>query len=225
MKSILFILITTAICITTGCAPQNLAQEKSPSESVKTNEKLDKNSEQENAVALKSSSSELLAAATPKPVVKKVSNEVCPDPIRPCHHRDREFAGWELPFPLPTKIVANKGYSSAEFYAVILKKYDNTCAEGLEYDEKIETERIKVQKQFPKNKVFAEYSCPNLDAVSYEFKEKLDAKGEYVLYTDYIAIYAGATEAEAQEILEGIRTDYPQAEIKKMKAHYELLEM
>lgn len=227
MRNILVFLIAAASFIAAGCAPQNLAQGKSASEVPEANGKRDNaahrsdNSAATNSVAV----SRATATAIPKSVVKKVTNEICPDPAKPCHQRQREFADWELPFRLPAKIVSNKTYSSQEFYAVILRKQDEACEDGLDYDEKIEAERINVQKRFPKNKVFAEYSCPNLDAVSYDFKGKLDAKGEYVLYMNYIAVYAGATETDAQEILESVRADYPNAVIKKMKANYERLEM
>lgn len=162
--------------------------------------------------------------ATPSKQTK--TNSVCPEPDKPCHHSDREFENWELSFRLPKKLVANKEYKSVPFYAVILKKIDEGCnTDGMDFDTKIEDERIEIQKNFPSLKVFAEYSCPNLDAVGYDFEGKLDKSGEMVLYTDYIAVYAGGSEEEGKNLLETIRRDYPKAELKKMTAVYQRIEM
>ncbi len=158
----------------------------------------------------------------PKPTAGK-SNAVCPDPKKPCNHRDKEFDVWELSFRLPAKIVPNKTYQSAPFYAIILKKYDGGCEE-LDVNPVLEPERIKLQKKYPTRKVFAEYSCPNMNGVGYDFSGKMDAKREHFLYMDYIAIYAGTTPQEANQLLETLRGDFPNAEVKKMTANWELME-
>jgi hypothetical protein len=95
----------------------------------------------------------------------------------------------------------------------------------MDYDSKIEAERLRIQKAYPERKVFAEYSCPNMDAVHYDFAGKRDASGERTLYMDFIAIYAGETEEEANQILKEAREDFSQATLKKMTANYERLEM
>jgi hypothetical protein len=219
MKNLLLIFITAAAFGTTACLPLNFAQSSRAVNSNAANENAALTAEN----AAPENKTEI--SATPKPAPKKLSNAVCPDPLKPCHHREREFADWELPFNLPARVVANKNYSSASFYAVILKKYDDACADEMDYDSEIEAERIAAQKAFPKRKVFAEYSCPNLDSVRYEFAGKRDSSGERVLFMDYIAVYAGETEAEANQLLDDVREEFPEATVRKMTANYERLEM
>lgn len=209
----------------TACLPINFAQ--SPKQ---TTNQAAENKRQEISVSGKSPfgekeadlPKEVKAEPTPKRKQRE-DNFVCPEPNLPCHHRQKQFDEWELSFRMPTKIVSNKVYKSAPFYAVILKKYDEGCDE-LDVNPAVEPERQRIQKLFPSRKVFAEYSCPNMSAVGYDFAGKLDKAGERVLYMDYIAVYAGVDEAEGREIFELIRKDYPQAELKKMTAAYSQIE-
>ncbi len=223
MKNLLLILITAAAFGTTACLPLNFAQSSSRPETPRAaTENAALTTERENDAP----ENKTKTAPTPtKPAPKKIANAVCPDPEKPCHHREREFADWELSFQLPAKIVANKTYSSAQFYAVIIRKYDDACADEMDYDSEIEAERLRIQRAYPERKVFAEYSCPNMDGVHYDFAGKRDASGERNLYMDYIAIYAGETEEEANQILKEAREDFSQAILKKMTANYERLEM
>jgi hypothetical protein len=149
-------------------------------------------------------------------------NSVCPEPNHPCNHADKKFEDWELSFRLPEKIVAYKTYRSAPFYAVILKKLPGGCGE-LDVDPRVEEERIKIQSEFPSRKVFSENSCPNWSAVDYEFEGRRADAGGGIVYSDYIAVYAGATDGEAREALAAMREKYPQAEIKQMTAQYRLI--
>lgn len=227
MKNLLFILITVAAFGTTGCLPLNFAQSSRTQSPNAANENRN-NPANENAdltAEREVPENKTKPKPAPKREPKKLSNAVCPDPLKPCHHAEREFADWELPFKLPAKIVANKTYSSQAFYAVIIRKYDEACGDEMDYDSQIEAERLRIQKAYPERKVFAEYSCPNMDAVHYEFPGKRDASGERVLYMDYIAVYAGETEEEANQILKEAREDFSQATLKKMTANYERLEM
>ncbi len=206
----------------TACLPINFAQ--SPAN------QLSENKTQEVSVNGKASAGEKKAdlpkevKAEPTPNRKeKPDNFVCPEPNLPCHHRQKQFDEWELSFRMPAKIAPNKVYKSAPFYAVILKKYDEGCDE-LDVNPKVEPERQHIQKLFPSRKVFAEYSCPNMSAVGYNFAGKMDEAEERVLYSDYIAVYAGVDEAEGREIFELIKKDYPQAELKKMTVAYSQIE-
>ena len=149
-------------------------------------------------------------------------NSVCPEPNQPCDHADKKFENWELSFRLPEKIVAYKSYRSAPFYAVILKKQPGGCGE-LDVDPRVEEERIKIQSEFPSRKVFSENSCPNWSAVDYEFEGRRAGGGGGIVYSDYIAVYAGATDGEARELLGRLQQKYPQAEIKQMTAQYRLI--
>ena len=201
----------------TGCLPINFAQSSNhaanqPSVSGKSESNRNK--------------AGLPKQAEPSPTPKrkpKDDNFVCPEPNLPCHHKQKQFDEWELSFRMPARITPNKVYQSAPFYAVIIKKYDGGCDE-LDVNPAVEPERQRLQKLFPSRKVFAEYSCPNMSAVSYLFGGKMDAAEEKVLYMDYIAVYAGVDEAEGREIFELIRKDYPQAELKKMTVAYSQIE-
>jgi hypothetical protein len=163
------------------------------------------------------------AAPTPKPAQKKFSNAVCGDPSKPCHHKQKGFDDWELSFQMPARLAANKTYSSAAFYAVIVKKYDEGCDE-LDENPLVEPERIKLQKRFPAKKVFAEYSCPNMSAVNYDFAGKMDEKKERFLYMDYIAVYAGESIEEARRLGDELLEEFPNAEVKKMTANFGIIE-
>ena len=158
-------------------------------------------------------------AATPV----KTSDEVCPDPKKSCRHREKNFDEWELSFHLPAKIKPNVTYKSAAFYAVIIKKYDGGCEE-FDFNSTVEPERLRLQKLLPTRKVFADYSCPIMDAVGYDFAGKTDKSGELVLYMDYIAVYAGKSLDEANQLLAGLRGKFSKAEVKKMIASWERLE-
>ncbi len=159
---------------------------------------------------------------TPKPAA--AANAVCPDPAKPCHHKEKHFDDWELSFKMPPKLPPNKEVKSAPFYAVILKTYPmgDDC-DGGEYIEAVEAERKREQANQLDRKVFAAYQCPNMGAVGYEFAGKWDAKKENVLIGNFLAIYAGASKAEAEEALGFFRNSYPQAQLKQMTAVYELM--
>ncbi len=163
------------------------------------------------------------AGGTPKllPVVQK-ANAVCPDPAKPCHHKEKQFDEWELPFRMPARLRANKPYQSAAFYAVIIKTYesDEDC-DGGEYIEALELERKSEQKKQPSRKVFAYYSCPNMAAVGYDFDGMWSADRERVLIQNFIAVYAGETKQEGETALKSLKNKYPQASLKQMTATFE----
>lgn len=153
-------------------------------------------------------------------------NAVCPIPIQPCRHKEKEFADWELSFKLPAKITPNKTYSSAPFYAVMLKTYkseDDDC-DGGEYIEALEAERKQLQKSQPERKVFAAYACPNMDAVNYDFEGRWDKAKDVELIGNFIAVYAGQTAEEAKTLRQSLLDEYPKATVKKMTAQWERIE-
>jgi hypothetical protein len=167
-----------------------------------------------------SNTAEAHAEATPTPA----PNAVCPDPSKPCQHKEKHFDDWELSFKMPTKLKANKTNESAPFYGIIVKAYDpNADCDGGEYLDEAETERKQVQHKFPGRKVFASYGCPNMYAVSYDFEGRDNAKHETVV-ENFIAIYAGQTKEEATDLLNKLRPDYPKAQLKQMKASYEWID-
>ena len=156
---------------------------------------------------------------SPTPV-RQPANAVCPDPAKPCHHKHKQFDEWELSFKLPTKLVPNKTYSSAPFYALILKEYGDVedCDGGDHVIAEVE-ERKQVQRSHPGRKVFLDRDCPNLSAVGYDFPGRSDS--EKVLIANFLAIYAGQTQSEAEALLTELKGKYPKAVIKRMTANYE----
>ncbi len=151
---------------------------------------------------------------------RQATNEVCPDPAKPCHHIGKKFDDWELSFKLPAKLIPNKTYNSAPFYALILKEfgYVEDC-DGGEFVIAEEDERKQLQKAQPTRKVFVDYQCPNMAAVGYDFPGRADS--EKVLISNFLAIYAGRTQAEADALLTQLKAKYPKAVIKRMTASYE----
>lgn len=161
----------------------------------------------------------------PSATALQQANAVCANPSKPCHHKSKKFDDWELSFKMPAKLTPNKPYKSAPFYAVILKTYkmDDDC-DGGEYIEAVESDRKKEQANQLERKVFAEYQCPNMAAVNYDFEGKWDAAKENMLISNFIAIYAGATKAEAEKTLQFMKGEYPDAILKQMTASYEIIE-
>jgi len=188
------------------------------------NSGISRNTQSENSTPAASSRVENsdIKQPTPAPTPLVRANDVCPDPAKPCQHKDKHFDDWELSFKMPAKLLANKTNSSASFYGIILKTYklEDDC-DGGEYIEAGEAERKQLQSQYPERKVFASYECPNMAAVGYDFPGKWDAKKEMALVTNFLAIYAGKTNAEAEELLGKLRAKYPDAQVKQMTANYE----
>lgn len=153
------------------------------------------------------------------------SNAVCADPANPCNHKEKTFDAWELSFKMPAKLQPNRPYKSAAFYAVILKTYEmgDDC-DGGEYIEAVETERKELQSAHSERKVFAGFQCPNMAAVDYDFDGKWNANKESIAVGNFLAIYAGATKTAAENLVDELKTKYPEAAIKQMTASYEKLE-
>lgn len=160
-----------------------------------------------------------------KTSVAPPSNAVCSDPAKPCQHKEKTFDEWELSFKMPAKLQPNKPYKSAQFYAVILKTYEmGEDCDGGEYIEAVEAERKELQAAHSERKVFASYQCPNMAAVDYDFAGKWSADKESLAVGNFLAIYAGATKTEAENLLDELKSEYPEAALKQMTASYEKLE-
>ncbi|HEY6805179.1 MAG TPA: hypothetical protein VI306_16505 [Pyrinomonadaceae bacterium] len=164
--------------------------------------------------------------AAPRPLVPRtvLPQEVCPDPKSPCSIKAKTFAPYEISFQLPGKLIRGRTYTSLPFYAVLIKTYEEESCDADDHTESIERERQKIQLAYPHNKVFAAYSCPNLDAIDYAFPGKMDSSGNQVLIQTFIAVYAGKTEADAKQFLDYVKTVYPAAVLKKMTASYEVMD-
>jgi hypothetical protein len=175
-------------------------------------------------VSAKSSVPETLGASAATSASKAKGFEVCPDPNAPCHSKARRFAAYELPFRLPANLKAGREYKSAAFYGIIIKTYESEDCDADDHTASIERERIQIQKIYPTRKVFASYSCPNMDALTYDFAGLKDPSGERFLINTFIGVYAGRTSAEAAEFLVYVRTLYPQAMMKRMTAGYSIVD-
>lgn len=161
----------------------------------------------------------------PTPTVVRSANAACPHPDKPCHHADKRFDEWELPFRLPAKLKSNTPYKSEKFYAVILKTYpmSEEC-DGGEFISSAEADRKREQANQLERKVFASYECPNMSAVNYEFDGRWDSKKENIVIGNFIAIYVGTTKTEAEQAFSFFKKDYPNAKLKQMTASYEVIE-
>jgi hypothetical protein len=119
-----------------------------------------------------------------------------------------EFSPYHLPFEIREKLIVGKTYKSAPFYAVVLKSVKASGSDDCGYIS--EEERLEVQKLFHDRKVFASrVSCPE----------------ELILYTNvnqdfnFLAVYAGASQSEARQMLKKIKAlgRYPQSYIRRMQ--------
>lgn len=174
--------------------------------------------------AARSAGKSAVGAAPAAPARAVKGFEVCPDPNAPCHSRARRFASYELPFRLPASLKAGREYNSVPFYGIIIKTYESEDCDADDHTARIERERIQIQKVYPTRKVFGSYSCPNMDALTYDFPGLMDASGERAVINTFIGVYAGQTSAESEEFLIYVQTLYPQAMLKRMTAGYSIMD-
>ena len=138
---------------------------------------------------------------------------ICPNPSAPCG----QFEQYKLPLRLPRRIRPNTTYRSVTFYAVVLRSlpYDETGNCDLH-----EPERARVQERFPERKVFYDTQCPDLEGIAY-----MDA-GNNQPIREVLAIYAGSTPAEAQQVLARVRAmgGYRNARVRRMYGVFESIQ-
>jgi hypothetical protein len=154
----------------------------------------------------------------------QTKGKVCPKPASPCVKKldindgKNIFEDWQLTFKLPAKVEGRRAYYSANFYAIILKSQpavkdgpmdEPKCSQG-HYSEE---ERKEVQKMFPANKVFASRNGCWQPFVWYTN----DRVGEGI--NNFIAVYAGNTEAEAKRFLKQVKAkkEFADASYRKMQ--------
>jgi hypothetical protein len=127
---------------------------------------------------------------------------VCGDPTVPCK-TSVEFKPYQLPFVVPKDgVIAD----SEKFYAVILKSLRDAaqdCTVAVP-----ESERLKAQELFPRNKVFAS-RCNDPEELYYSNL----ADGQ-----QFMAVFAGRTRAEAERVLAKVKAagKYPGAYLRHM---------
>jgi hypothetical protein len=145
-------------------------------------------------------------------------SKVCPNPAAPCKSKHREFYPYDLSFTLPAKIKPNTDYKSAPFFAVMLRENIKVSeaeeCDGGEFHIRVENDRKKIQTFFPDKKVFASYQCPDMGALSYTVSGKPRDD-------NFIALYAGETQEEANQTLALAKIKYPKATLKKMQVSFE----
>lgn len=137
---------------------------------------------------------------------KRPRGSVCGNPKLPCR-TSATFQPNDLPFRVPENSVI---WDTELFYAVILKTVTSTednCDVFVP-----ESERIQAQSLFPERKVFANrcYDIENL------FYTNVDPKFRI------LAVYAGSTLAEANRVLESVKSTgkFPGAYLRRMRTGF-----
>ena len=133
---------------------------------------------------------------------------VCSSPSAPCPTK-YSFEPYHLPFEINQQLTFGRTYKSAPFYAVILESLPAQDEAG-ECKHIEESARLEAQALFPERKVFASH---------FECAEEL------ILYTgvnqsfNFMAVYGGATKAQANKMLDRVRATnrFPSANIRKMQ--------
>jgi len=129
---------------------------------------------------------------------------VCGNPNVTCRGQNSVQPN-ELPIQWPRNAVI---YESVLFYAVILRSVpspEESCDNFIP-----EPERLAAQTLFPQNKVFTS-RCAEPGYLSYS---NTNAK------TQFMAVFAGATQAEANRILAKVKSTrkFPSSNIRRMRA-------
>lgn len=145
----------------------------------------------------------------------ETNGKVCGNANSSCNHAKWRFQGHDLSFRLPTNLKWQTNYRSAHFYAIIIKSRpavvdsdvdSDNCSKGY-YSE---VERMKVQKEFPANKVFASRNgCYGTTGIFYT-----NANSAY----EFIAVYAGETRQQANTFLKIVRgKGFADANVRRMQ--------
>ncbi|MGA9771520.1 MAG: hypothetical protein WBV94_20980 [Blastocatellia bacterium] len=159
----------------------------------------------------------MIAALIQSTVAAQAPLKVCPDPASPCKSRHKKFETYDLSFTLPKSIKPNVTYQSTPFFAVILKDWSDSDCDGGEYSTAIERFRVQAQKLFPDRKAFADNMCPDMGALGYVINGKPHVGA-------FVAVYAGDTQAAADEVLAKAKGKYKGARVAKMRASFERIE-
>ncbi len=127
----------------------------------------------------------------------QTQSRVCSNPQLPCTASSHDFQPNELSYNTPTTLKKNTPYYSDFFWGIMLISRkailyeENTACRGYF----TEQERLKIQKMFPNNKVFASRSGCRTE-VSYSNTNRA---------YEFIALFAGDTKAEAKEFLKEVK--------------------
>jgi hypothetical protein len=151
-------------------------------------------------------------AQTHRPV--KHGGQICGNPNIPCK-TSVTFQVNDLPFQVGKDMVI---VDTVPFYAVILKSTavkDDNCGVFIP-----ESDRLAAQELFPENKVFSS-RCTDPENLFYT--DVSSRTPRYFSETHRLmAVYAGKTLAEAQKLLETVKSTgkYPGANIRRMRTGF-----
>ena len=144
-------------------------------------------------------------------------SKVCSNPDQTCKTEVYDFQPNELSFKLPSKLVWQSGYFSAEFYAVMLRSVkaredynpmdDQPCVDIVS-----ETERLDIQAKFPNHKVFSSRNGCGTRVFYTQNNEKYN----------FVAVYAGEDKTTALTVLEQAKQlGFPDANLRKMQVIFD----
>ena len=141
---------------------------------------------------------------------------VCGDPTAPCK-TSFPFQPYDLPFRVPKDSVI---YDTELFYAIVLKRVHvsaETCDKFIS-----ENERLGAEQLFPHQKVFASRRCGDAGEVGYQNANSTDATNDHGRPSEFMAVYAGTTMAEANRTLATVKATgkFPGASIRRMRAAF-----
>lgn len=138
---------------------------------------------------------------------------ICATPQKTCTSEAYTFEPHELSFKLPPELQWQSAHYSEYFYAVILRSVPAIALDDPHSDKHCkgfisEIDRLDIQTQFPKHKVFTSRNgC--FPMVSYS-----NVNNKY----NFIAVYAGKTETEAKRMVEQAKTaGFSDANLRKMQ--------
>ncbi len=144
------------------------------------------------------------------------NGKVCGNPATPCNSSKWKFEPYDLSFRLPQELKWLNSYSSASFYAIILKSKravpdpDGPAGDGECSGFFSEAERQSAQSLFTNNKVFASRFDCYVAGIGYT-----NVNYNY----NILAVYAGETQAAANSFLSQVKATgrFPGANIRKMQ--------
>ena len=149
----------------------------------------------------------VVGSAAQRRTARPQPSRICHDPTAACR-TSVEFEPHDLRFELPRTAVI---YETQEFYAVILKSVraggGDDCGTFVP-----ESDRLEAQRLFPRRKVFAS-RCYEPGTVFYTNAAPAQR---------FMAVYAGATRAEADRTLAAVRATgkFPGANLRRMRAGF-----
>ena len=141
---------------------------------------------------------------------------VCGDPTTRCE-TSVTLQPYDLPFRVPKNAVI---YDTELFYAIVLKRVhvaDQKCDQFIS-----ENDRLSAQNLFPHQKVFASRRCGDAGEVGYQNANSTDATNDHGRPSEFIAVFAGTTLADANRILATVKATgkFPGANVRRMRAAF-----